>query len=97
MWSPGKSIILDDESYFTLSHSAINGNDNFYPIDVSQTPANVKYRSTVNFKKKLLVHICMSDKGIITPVFRESGYAVNKEIKKKENITLVEITYFGLI
>jgi len=87
-----KSIILDDESYFTLSHSAIKGNDNFYSSDVSQTPASVKYRPTVKFEKKLLVYICMSDKGISTPVFRESDYTVNKE-----NITLVEITYFGLI
>jgi len=98
---------LDDESYFTLTHSAINGNDNLYSSYVSQTPTSVKYRPTVEFEKKLLVYIYIYDKWISTPIFRESGYAVNKEIylneciKKKvvpftENITLVEITYFAL-
>ena len=82
--SYGKSIILDDESYFILSHSAINGNDNFYSSDVSQIPESVKYRPIVKFEKKLLVYICMSDKGISTPVFRESGYVVNKEIYLNE-------------
>jgi len=80
---------------FTLSHSAINGNDNFYPSDVSQTPASVKYRPTVKFEKKLLVYICMSDKGIITLVFRKSGYAVNKEIYLNEFIKKKVVSYIG--
>ena len=32
--SYGKSIIVDDKSYFTLSHSTINVNGNFYLSDV---------------------------------------------------------------
>ena len=36
-------FIIDDESYFTLSHSSINGNSNYYSSDVNLTPASVKY------------------------------------------------------
>lgn len=78
--SEKKSLILDDESYFTLSHSTINGNDNYYSSDVSQTPSSVKYRTAAKFEPKLLVWICFSDKSISTPLFRPSGLAVNKEI-----------------
>ena len=36
------SRVLDDESYLTLSHSTINGNDTFYDtIDISATPASI--------------------------------------------------------
>ena len=35
--------VMDDESYFTLKHSTINGNNNFYSSKVSKTPASVKY------------------------------------------------------
>ena len=58
--------------------TTINGNDNFYSSDIAQTPATVKYRSSAKFEQKLLVYIYISDKVISTPVFRESGYAVNK-------------------
>ena len=34
--------IIDDESYFTLNHSSINGNDIFYTNDVKSTPPTVK-------------------------------------------------------
>ncbi len=32
------SFVLDDESYFTLTNSTINGNNVFYSSDVSKTP-----------------------------------------------------------
>jgi len=34
--------ILDDESYFTLSHSTINGNDIFYSSNVKKCPSKIK-------------------------------------------------------
>ena len=37
--------IMDDESYFTLSHSTINGNNNFYTDDKKQAPPEVRYRT----------------------------------------------------
>jgi len=75
-----KSIILDDESYFTLAHSTINSNNIFYSSNVSQTSPTVKYMPTAKYEKKLLVWLCFSDKGISKPIFRESGFAVNQEI-----------------
>ena len=34
--------ILDDESYFTLGHSTINGNDVYYSRNVKKCPSSVK-------------------------------------------------------
>ena len=35
--------ILEDENYFTKTHSTINGNDNFYWGNIDFAPANVKF------------------------------------------------------
>ena len=43
--------IIDDESYFTLNHSSINGNDIFYTSDVKSTPSTVKYQTNKSFKR----------------------------------------------
>ena len=40
----GISCVMDDESYFTLSHSTINGNQFFYSSDLKTTHANTKYQ-----------------------------------------------------
>ena len=37
-----RNWILDDESYFTLDNSEINGNNKFYSKNVSSTPNDVK-------------------------------------------------------
>ena len=47
--------ILDDESYFTLSHSTINGNDNYYSDNIDLAPSEVKYSKKYKFEPKLLV------------------------------------------
>ena len=41
--------IIDDESYFTLGNSSINGNANFYSSNSLLTPINVKKKC---FQKK---------------------------------------------
>ena len=81
-----KSSLLDDESYFTLSHSTINGNGNFYSSDVSKAPASIKYRSQIKFEKKVLVWLCISDKGMSEPYFVPSGLAVNQQLYLAECI-----------
>ena len=53
--------ILDDESYFNLSHSTINGNDTFYTSNIDVTPGEVKYTEVAKFELKLLVWVCMSE------------------------------------
>jgi hypothetical protein len=82
----GKSCILDDESYFTLAHSTLNGNDNYYSSDTAQTPSSVKFRSVTKFEKKMLVWLCFSDKGMSKPYFVPSGLAVNQFIYLEECI-----------
>ena len=71
---------MDDESYFTLSHSTINGNDIFYTSNIDSTPAGVKYNEVSKYKKKLLVWICISELGVSAPIFRQSGMAVNADV-----------------
>ena len=46
--------ILDDEFYFILTSSGINGNDNFYSSSVDLTPNNVKLKIKDKFENKLL-------------------------------------------
>ena len=75
---------MDDESYFTLSHSTINGNYNFYSSHVSSAPANIKYRPKKKFEKKLLVWLCFSEKGMAKAYFVLSGLAVNQKIYLEE-------------
>ena len=77
--SYGKLFILNKKSYFTLSHSTISRNNNFYSRNVSQSPPSVKYRPHAKFEQKLIVFIWMFEKGISMQVFGESGYAVNLE------------------
>ena len=74
------SWVFDDESYFTFSHSTISGNNIYYTSDIAATPASVKFNPIKKFEPKLLVWICVSDKGISAPIFRKSGMAVNKAV-----------------
>ncbi len=76
--NPNISWVLDDESYFTLNHNTINGNNIYYTDDVSQTPSSIKYATVENYEQKLLVWICISERGISAPIFRKSGLAVNQ-------------------
>lgn len=41
--NPNISRILDNESYFTLCHDKINGNDIFHTSNIAATPASTKY------------------------------------------------------
>uniref|UniRef100_A0A914CP62 Uncharacterized protein n=1 Tax=Acrobeloides nanus TaxID=290746 RepID=A0A914CP62_9BILA len=47
------SWILDDEPYFTLTHSNIHGSKNFNSSNVSKTPARVKFSKKKKFEKKV--------------------------------------------
>ena len=69
---------MDDESYFTKTHSTINGNDNLYSDNIDFGPAKVKFRRNHKFEKKLLVWISMSPRGITKPFIMASGNAVDQ-------------------
>lgn len=71
-------FIIDDESYFTLSHSTIAGNDRFYSDDISKTPCDVKYKYAKKYESKLLVWLAISPKGVTKPFFAPSGMAINQ-------------------
>jgi hypothetical protein len=73
-------FILDDESYFTLDHSAQPGNNIFYSSNVNLTPDNVKYKFQEKYPEKLLVYLAISPKGVSKPFFVPSGLAVNQKV-----------------
>lgn len=52
----------------------------FYSSDIAKTPASVKYNPVKKFEPKLLVWLCISEKGISDPIFRQSGMAVNRNV-----------------
>jgi transposase len=76
--------ILDDESYFTFRHSSINGNDNYYSDDKTQTPADVKYKKKRKFEEKLLVWVALSTRGVSEPYIVKSGNAINQYVYRDE-------------
>lgn len=71
---------MDDESYFTLAHTSINGNGIFYTSNINQTTSSVKYMPVEKFQKKLLVWLCFSENGVSEPFFVPSGLAVNQHV-----------------
>lgn len=81
-----KSVIMDDESYFTLSHTTINSNGHFYSSDMSQTQASAKYRTVAKYEAKILVWIALSPEGMSKPYFLPSGLAINKQVYLDECI-----------
>lgn len=82
----GNSVILDDESYFTLTHSTINGNQNFYSSEVAATSSKVKYRQKAKFEKKILVWVAFSSEGMSNPYFVPSGLGINQYVYLEECI-----------
>lgn len=73
----GRAFILDDESYFTLSHSTINGNGSFYTSDPLTAPPEVKLSKKKKFEGKVLVWVAIGPKGLSHLLIRKSGFAVN--------------------
>lgn len=74
------AFILDDESYFTLSHTSINGNGGFYTSNASAAPPNVKFATKAKFEGKVLVWIAIGPKGMSRPLIRKSGFAVDSKV-----------------
>ncbi|CAG0879817.1 unnamed protein product [Darwinula stevensoni] len=72
--------IIDDESYFTLSHSTISGNQTFYTSDINATPPSVKFSPKTKFEKKVLVWIAIGPNGMSEPLIKESKFAINGQV-----------------
>lgn len=79
-------FIVDDESYFTLSHSSINGNDHYYTDDIQACPNEVKYNTKWKFEPKVMIYIAISPKGLSKPYIKPSGLAVNQKVYLDECI-----------
>lgn len=78
--------IIDDESYFSLSASHINGNRNFYTSDVEQCPASVETYRKAKYEDKVLVWVAFSVKGFSKILIRPSGFGINGNIYLSECI-----------
>jgi hypothetical protein len=72
--------ILDDESYFTLKHSTINGKNIFYSSNVNATSNDAKFFTKNKFEDKLLVWIAISSNKISKVFMMPSGTAINGQI-----------------
>jgi hypothetical protein len=80
----GYNFILDDESYFTLSHTTLAGNDRFYSDNIQKTPEIIKNSYKSKYEEKILVWIAISPMGMSEPYFRQQGMAVNRFVYRDE-------------
>ena len=80
-------MIPDEESYFSKTNSAINGNDNFFSDNIDFAPAKVKFRKH-KYEKKLLVWISMSPRGISEPFIMASGNEVDQFVDLDSSLLL---------
>jgi hypothetical protein len=74
----GYNFILDDESYLTLSHTTLAGNDRFYS-DNTQKTSEDNYKSRYEEKIFAISPMEMSE-----PYFRQQGMAVNRFVYRDE-------------
>lgn len=73
-----RSIVMDDEKYFTFSHAELPGNSGFYTDNIDETPNEVKYKAKAKFADKVLVWCAISERGVSRAfVSRVRGEAVN--------------------
>jgi len=79
-------FVMDDESYFHLGGDNIPQNQGFYTDNIDNTPFDVKNTLESKFPEKVLVWVAICPRGISTPFFMESGFAVNKTNYQRECI-----------
>lgn len=79
-------VIMDDESYFSMKNDRLSGNDRFYTLDYSKSPAHVKYACQKKYPRRLLVWLAISQRGISEPYFLPSGGAMNGDTYRKQCI-----------
>jgi DNA-binding transcriptional regulator YhcF (GntR family) len=79
----GKTILMDDESYFKLKSDFIPGNDHYFTMDKTSAPQNVRFKTMKKFPPQLMVWVCISQTGISEPFFLERPNSVNGEIYRE--------------
>ena len=82
---PHVQLILDDETYFPLTGD-LSCNRQYYTTDSFTASSEVKYKTKVKFKPKLLVLIAVSQKGVSSTYVHHSAIPVKKKIYLNECI-----------
>jgi hypothetical protein len=55
-----KTLIMDDDFYFSMKDDRLPGNDRFYTLDYSTVPVEVKYACQKKFPQRLMVWLAIS-------------------------------------
>ena len=79
-----KSVVMDDEKYFSLSNTSTPGNDIFYTSDKSTAPNQIKYAMKKKFEEKVLVWIAISEEGLSKHYVHKSRIAISSDIYIRE-------------
>jgi transposase len=82
----GRTVLVDDESYFRLKSDNIPGNDHFFTADKITTPPDVRFKAMQKFPTQLLVWLCISPHGVSEPFFLERPNSINGEIYRQQCI-----------
>ena len=91
----GKSFVLDDEKYFTLSATQMPGNDVYYTNDPSTTPPKVKLKFKMKFEPKVMLYIVISEKGISKPYIHKTRLAIDQNLYKDQCINKVLLPFLS--
>ena len=97
----GKSIALEDESYFILTGLNVQGNREYFSSDRKTNPPLVKYAGMKNIRQRLIVWAAKSEKGVrkVEMVDRTGYLEVSKRNLKvffKPIMILFQTLLFGL-
>ncbi len=85
LYRNSKSIIMDDEKYFTLNGHNMPGNSGYYTDSKDTVPDSVRFTGKEKFPLKVLVWVAISERGISKPLIRPSkSAAINSAIYIKE-------------
>jgi len=76
--------VIDNESYFNLSHSYLAGNDNYNTSDFDKTPNGFKYQTKSKYEKKLMVWVASSINGLSEIYLVPSRGTINLDIYIEE-------------
>ena len=76
----GKSVVINNEKYFTFSNSSLARNDGYYTDNKLNAPEDVRFKKTQIFEPKVLVWLAISEHGVSKVYIHKSKCAINSEI-----------------
>ena len=84
-----RDIVIDDESYFTLTGASLPGNSGFYTTDFDETPEKVKFREDAKFEMKVMIWMEISRTGKSKLYIFPKNQSMNAEIYRKKCLSKV--------